>query len=834
MISKKLYGRTDIEEYGYSAKDMYNMLPAPMGGSFSRPGSVLQKILTGEATVIPWENSVGNFYLVYIPNVSVTASLNFSLFDNDFFQYNLTVSTIQLLNFATSTNLPTHASLISQQSNANAEFQSLDLQQFSFASVEDAILLTHNSKLIPPLVFTFDVTTLSAKIKHYQFSEILPVSSSTGNFFSDTQINLKYKATPYLINKESTTWLLPSVTGTAGTQTTSHVTTNINSFAGNTATPKDYFTADMVHTFFVINQGDKEGVYFITGLTSASQVTAIIVYYGLDNTTKSANFRRQLFAKDLGFPALVSSFNNRILFANTPEKTNWFFASKTNSYGEILGFRLFQDLTAFPITESDSFELPLTSKRYAEIKWISQQNDLLMGTGREEFVVNQGEGALSILDIGISPQSNIGGSFVAPIKTSEAVFIVSSDGKTIRKIQYNFDVRGYRSKNISILNDDLIYKLRDSQVIDSIASIKITKLAWQESARVLWVLTNSNNLFSVTEEPSSQTTAWAYHEFGGSPEVIDIFTQFSNGADRDVLGVVLKRGSDYSLEFVAPEYLNDSLEVESLNIGDQPIFTDMSHLIALEETPVDLELQPGTVSGFVSAVGPTGYAQRFPTGKRFEITASSKVVPADPDDTFYDVGEIVYLINYYDGYGTTVLDFAATLQDALDGIPHVPTTPYNLILEDFEPTATYLKWGSFTYLAGETVDVIADGILTENLVVDANGIVTLPSAASKVVVGYFFGARLETITPEVSTKEGSSQGTLMRAREAYVRYYKSRTGSIGTSESNLEPLVFPEVPFTGALRTTIDSTTDREYSIILKKEKSLPLNVMSITFRGEV
>jgi len=118
--------------------------------------------------------------------------------------------------------------------------------------------------------------------------------------------------------------------------------------------------------------------------------------------------------------------------------------------------------------------------------------------------------------------------------------------------------------------------------------------------------------------------------------------------------------------------------------------------------------------------------------------------------------------------------------------------------------------------------------------VDANGILTLPVAASKITLGFRYTARLETITPEVNTREGSSQGSIMRARKAYVRYYKSRTGSIGSREGNLEPLVFPEVPFTGAMETFVDSTTDREYSIILKKEKSLPLNVMSITFRGDV
>lgn len=830
MISPKLLGRSDIEEYAYSAQELKNMLPAPMGGVFSRPGTVFQQFIDDRGCVIPWETSSGLFYIVYSQKTYTTFGESFKIYDSNWVPIFCDLSETQLLNRdGSSTGLLTHKALTLFQTSSGVAFQELDYNGFSFVSVGNSLVLTHNSGTIPVLTFFFYSSSV-VYVENFQFTGQLPTSdtSGLGSYNSNVDMAFGYLSTPYLVNKDNT-HLLPSVATTPGAFTSTYVTGTLSAFEGNTATTKNYFKVGMINTFFVLNQGNKEGIYLITSLASGSVANVIVICYGLDTTTKSRNFRRQLFAPDLGFPKIVSSFNNRLVFGNTATSPNWFWGSATNNYRELIAFRPYQFVALLPILETDSFAYPVTSKGYSEIRWIAFQRELLIGTGKEEFVVEDP----SPLGIQISSQSTIGGSFVTPIKNSEAVFFVSSDGKSIRQVQYNFDVNGYRSKNISILNDDLIYKLREGQSVDSTADVRIVKMAWQESSRILWVLTSSDNICAVTIEPNSSTIAWSYHEIGGLVKAVDLFTFFSSSIERSVVGIVVERQSGYHIEFMAPEYLHRSLAVDSLNIGDQPIFSDGSLIISTTGTVLNIpSVIPSTLGGLL--VPPTltpevwlGNAQRFPTGKKFVI-ASVDV----PDATLF-VGAHVYLMNSYSGYGLPMFYIATSLENALNGVAYTPASDKLLSLDDAEPTAKYTKWGTFVHHIGSTVDVLGDGVLYENIVIDADGYINLPVAVSRIVAGFRFEGILKTITPDENGVFGSATGSMKRVDRAFVRYNNSRAGSIGASESNMEPIVFPELPYTGTISHTIDSSTDREWSLIIKKDKSLPLAVMSVTLRGK-
>lgn len=841
MVSSKLLGRTDIEEYASSAREMLNMLPAPMGGTFSRPGTVNQLKVANNSTVIPWERSDGNYFLVFTPiafpnNTNQTA---FSLYDSNWLPKAIFTSNVALVNRdGSSTDLITQYQLIYNQTNSGAYFATIDPQGFTAVTLENNLVLAHNSGLIPPLVFYIDSVGIG-RIEHYQFSGKLPCRGPhLEQYYTANDTDFGFQSTPYTFNKDNT-FFLPFIAAgvtTPGAYTTTYVTGTLTAFEGDTATTKNYFTADMLHTYVVINQLDTEGIYLIVGINSPSEARIAVIMYGKDNVTKSRNFRRQLFCKEFGFPKIISTFNGRLIFANTHEKPNWFWCSRTNYYREISSFRPFQLLEGDPITEADSFELPLSSRNFSEIKWISQQNDLLIGTGKEEFVVSQGEGALSIFNIGIAPQSSIGGSFVPAVKNSEAVFFVSADGKTIRQIQYNFDVRGYRSKNISILNDDLVYRLRPNQTEDSIASIKIVKLAWQESNRVLWILTNIGNVLAVTIEPASETRAWSFHVFGANENIKDIFTYFSETMERSLYGMVsTNRNAGYYIDIMAPEYLNKSLIVDSLNIGDQPIFMDGSAIMVPDTSGFSAVFAMVQSLGTGILIPPLanygdGWHRQLPTGKKMTVTAVDV-----PDATIF-VGAQVYIINEYAGFGGGPSLFLATsLANALVGTKYLPAADKSITLQDAEPTAKYTKWGSFVNYIGKTLDVIGDGVLYEGKTVDAHGIITLPVAVSRIVAGFFFPGELETITPDYGGSFGSAQGSMKRVDRAFVRYHRSFAGQIGSEDSNLESIVFPgDLPYSGTITHVNMGSPDVEYRLILKKNKSLPLNVMSVTLRGQV
>jgi len=294
-----------------------------------------------------------------------------------------------------------------------------------------------------------------------------------------------------------------------------------------------------------------------------------------------------------------------------------------------------------------------------------------------------------------------------------------------------------------------------------------------------------------------------------------------------VLGMVVQRTDGYFIDFMAPEYLGTSLISDSIDIGDQPIFMDGCALISTISPAISFNCWlAGTEVQFPDLTF-IGVTQRTPTGKKFIVNATDLT-----DGTLF-VGGFLYAINRYNGYGLPVIEWASSRVNALAGTPYYPAGLAKITVTDNEPTAKYTKWGTFPKHTLEVVDVIADGILYEALTVDSAGFITLPVAVSKFAMGFRFIATAKTVTPDIKGNLGSNMGSISRVDRAFIRYYKSRTAKIGSKISNMEQVVFPEVPFTGAIDHFIDSSSDREWSLIIKKEQSLPLGVMSVTLRGQ-
>lgn len=832
LLSPKILGRTDIDEYQYGCKELLNMLPLPMGGAITRPGTIHRSMFSSKMAIIPWETAQGVFFVVYRPNAVVTGDFNFEVWTNDFrVQCLLSGAGADPVWYGTVSALNTNDELTKN----SAEFAELDPYGFSWATLDDSLIVAHSSGKIPPFAIlavsynTSGVTRPVARIvdfKYSNYSAALDGSSGGVAFFTSDYLsrylNNAWRATAYYSNRSSSLTLTPSTNpgANAGLYTTSQVT-------GTLTASSAYFNSDMVGEFLIIKQGVNEGVCVITAYTSATVVTVLWIMYATD-TSATAEWRRQAFSKGLGYPKIVSAYSGRLVFANTPTQPEWVFVSHVNNYRSLNGFRVSQRLANIPLTDADSFNFSLASQLRSQVKWISQQNDLLLGTSREEFVINQGDTGLSIRNIGVVSQSNIGGSFVQPAKTSEAVFFVTADGKQIRQIQYNFDVRGFRSKNLSILNEEIIYNVNDDQVISSNAEVRIVKIAWQESSRILWVLTSEGHLSSITFEPTSTTTGWSRHKVSGysSTKVFDIVSFYSEVIRRNVLALVIQRATSYSVEFLMPDFLANDLVPDSVQLEDQPVFFDGAKFIDSTKIPY-LSTYPQIFNDTVigSRIGPTFATNLYSTintGRKVLVTSSTDLVNI-PLGTYY-------LIN---NDANNEIGIASSLADAIAGINISVAPPVDIVIEDNDVGTKYTKWGKFTNYIGRTLDVIADGILYEALVVDSDGMITLPVATDRICLGFRFEAELEPVTPDYAGAYGSANGSIKRADRAFVRFYKTWHAKIGTESSNLEEIVFPEQPFTGAKEYNIPGSTDREFSIKLKKEKSLPMNIMSITLRGK-
>lgn len=136
------------------------------------------------------------------------------------------------------------------------------------------------------------------------------------------------------------------------------------------------------------------------------------------------------------------------------------------------------------------------------------------------------------------------------------------------------------------------------------------------------------------------------------------------------------------------------------------------------------------------------------TNGAFESVAS---IPSDTDD-------VVYALVRRTVNGQTV-----RYVEVFDSVLHTDAA----VTGWSEPGAAV--WSGFSHLEGQTVDVLADGSVMPQQVV-TGGQVTLKRNAHLIEVGLHYDTTIETLTPEVSTTEGTTQNARKRTSEVTLRF----------------------------------------------------------------
>lgn len=99
------------------------------------------------------------------------------------------------------------------------------------------------------------------------------------------------------------------------------------------------------------------------------------------------------------------------------------------------------------------------------------------------------------------------------------------------------------------------------------------------------------------------------------------------------------------------------------------------------------------------------------------------------------------------------------------------------------------------HLAGETVKIMADGAAHPDVVVTANGAITLQAAASVVQIGYGYNSDGQMLRPEAGSQDGTAQGKPMRTHQTTFRFHDTAGIETGanfnaTGLGSLKPVIF--------------------------------------------
>lgn len=148
---------------------------------------------------------------------------------------------------------------------------------------------------------------------------------------------------------------------------------------------------------------------------------------------------------------------------------------------------------------------------------------------------------------------------------------------------------------------------------------------------------------------------------------------------------------------------------------------------------------------------------------------------------------------------------------------------------------------SVAHLAGNTVDVVADGLVMEQVTVPAGGTLTLPRAANKVQVGRHFQSYGRLLTPELGSQAGTAQGSSMRSGRITLRFLNTLGATVENEDGDAEQLPFqqfgatlldqPPPLFTDLLDVS-RLGWNRGYSeLTIRQDLPLPMHLLAVTRR---
>ena len=141
-------------------------------------------------------------------------------------------------------------------------------------------------------------------------------------------------------------------------------------------------------------------------------------------------------------------------------------------------------------------------------------------------------------------------------------------------------------------------------------------------------------------------------------------------------------------------------------------------------------------------------------------------------------------------------------------------------------------WAGLGHLEGKTVDIVADGVPMQPLVV-TGGQVTIPRKAFNVQIGLHFKTTIKTLTPEVQGNTGSMQGNSMRIGEITLRFHetigcKVNGQTIAFRDLGEQVLDQPPKLFTGDHRIENLGWERGKASLLIEQDQPLPFHLLCV------
>lgn len=330
----------------------------------------------------------------------------------------------------------------------------------------------------------------------------------------------------------------------------------------------------------------------VTSLVSAYEVKIRLYGYALPNLSPIAQWRLGAWSMSSGFPAVVSLFDERLMFARTDTQPVTLWGSKQGSFDDFG--------SSDPVLSTDGLSLTLLSSNMNEINWLSSEEEIIAGSAGQIRSVGPADTTQAFSATNFAPRKGptSGADAIEPLSIGGVTLYVAQGGKKIRELVVGEQNR-YVAPELTIFAEHMLK-----------AGVKDWSFVEKPDPTV-WAVTNDGLVTVITYDRDQKTLGFARHDFGGVVENVAVVPGVEAGVD-DVY-LVVRRTIDGQtkryLEVLERPFDGDTDTIEDsffvdcgLSYSGAPI-TTVTGLAHLEGQEVVALADGGAVHGLTVTAG---------------------------------------------------------------------------------------------------------------------------------------------------------------------------------------------------------------------------------------
>lgn len=448
------------------------------------------------------------------------------------------------------------------------------------------------------------------------------------------------------------------------------------------------------------------------------------------------------------WPSVVGLYENRSVWGGAPDKPVDIIFSRTGSFEDL---RTNTSGGSTPL-DTDAVEVTLAGSRVNPIRWIMDQEELLVGTNGAELKVWAGVDSEPVTPSRIQRkrQSAHGSADMQALLVSTAVLFTDTSRRKVREMTFDFGQYKYNSPDLTVL-------------AEHVTGTGIVDMAYARNPDgVLWCVRDDGVLSACTYLREENVIGWHRHVLGGdgAAESVAVIP----GPEGDEVWCVVRRTvGGQTKRFV--ERLDPTFLADGDTTAERGFFVDCGlgwdGWNSDEAKTMEVSASAGWdlgESGTLTAVGHTPFTDPGSVGVAYRLRSG---------DDFADV-RITAVTS------STVADV-----EFLDAIPD---TIQDIALSDW---AELIDTLGLAHLEGESVQVLADGAYKGEKTV-SSGSVSLTRPAARVAAGLGYVSILQPMSIEAGSKSGSSQTKKKRIMEVAVRLHETVRGKVCPGDDDAE------------------------------------------------